>query len=84
VNEIEITIKLYSGIEKELDFTDYDPDRGIILTIKRGAMLRSLLKKAGIRKPSRYIYFSSGHHVSIRKRFYKSAEVSCLRVSGGG
>lgn len=84
MTEIVITLKLYSGLEKELKIDDYDENRGIKLTLKPGISLRSVLKKIGLKKSSHYIFFSSGHHISPWKRFNESAEVSCLRISGGG
>ncbi len=84
MSEIIITLKLYSGIDKELNIRNYDNSLGIMLNVQKGSSLRSILKQAGIRKLSRFIYFCSGHHVSLWKRFYEPAEVSCLKVSGGG
>ncbi len=84
MGEINITLKLYSGIEKELKIHDYDQNGGIIFTVKPGTSLRQILKQAGFKKLSRYVFFNGGHHVSAWKRFYKHAEVSCLKVSGGG
>lgn len=81
---IVITLKLYSGIEKELKISDYDIDAGILLTVKPGTSLRSILKQTGLKKLSQYLFFSKGHHISVWKKFYEPAEVSCLRVSGGG
>ena len=81
---ISITIKLYSGIEKELKIHDYEQNKGLIFTVKPGTTLRSILKRIGIKKMSQYTYFCGGHHVSVWKRFYDPAEVSCLRMSGGG
>lgn len=82
--EILITLKLYSGIEKELKIEDYNIDTGLYLSVKQGTTLGSVLKKAGFKSLSGYIFFSKGHHISRWKRFYQPEEVSCLRVSGGG
>lgn len=84
MSDINITLKLYSGIEKELNIQDYNPDNGIIITIKTGTSLRKILRQTGFKKLSRYVFFSGGHHVSVWKRFKEHAEVSCLKVSGGG
>lgn len=84
MSEINITLKLYSGIEKELKIHDYDHESGINITIKQGASLRKVLKQAGFKKNSSYVFFSGGHQISVWRKFYKSAEVSCLKISGGG
>jgi len=84
MSSIIITIKLYSGIEKELKIENYDSEKGILLNVKPGTTLRSILKQTGLHKYSQYIFFSHGHHISTWKKFYESAEISCLKVSGGG
>lgn len=84
MSEINITLKLYSGIEKELKIHDYKQESGINVTIKQGTTLRKILRQAGFKKFSSYVFFSGGHHISTWKRFYETAEVSCLKISGGG
>jgi hypothetical protein len=84
MDQIFITVKFYSGIEKELKIDDYDMGKGVVYPVKPGIRLRSLLKNAGLKKLSRFCYFSDGARISSWKKFYESSEVSCLRISGGG
>ena len=84
MGNIVITIKYYSGIEKELEIEDYDLEKGVLINVRPGITLKSILKDQGLKKHSQYIFFSCGHHISTWKRFYESAEISCLKVSGGG
>lgn len=84
MSQILITVKLYSGIEKELKIEDYDMGKGVIYPARPGIRLRSILKSAGLKKLSRFCYFSNGSRISSWEKFYESSEVSCLRISGGG
>jgi len=84
MDQIFITIKFYSGIDKELKIEGYDMGKGVIYPVKPGIRLWKILKKAGMKKLSRFNYFSNGERISIWKKFYESSEVSCLKISGGG
>ena len=84
MDQIFITVKFYSGIEKELKIDGYDMGKGVIYPVKPGTRLRKILKDAGLRKLSRFCYFLNGSRISSWEKFYESAEVSCLRISGGG
>jgi hypothetical protein len=84
MDQILITVKFYSGIEKELKIEGYDMGKGVIFPVKPGSRLRGILKGAGLKKLSRFCYFSEGERISVWKKFHEPAEVSCLRISGGG
>lgn len=84
MDRIFITVKFYSGIEKELNIKEYDMGKGVIFAVKPGTRLGRVLKDAGLKKLSRFCYFSGGSRISSWKKFHESSEVSCLRISGGG
>ncbi len=84
MDQILITIKFYSGIEKEIKITDYDMGKGVVYPVKPGIRLRRILKNAGLKKLSRFCYFSGGERISVWKKLNETSEVSCLRISGGG
>ena len=84
MNKIFITVKFYSGIEKELKFDGFDIGKGVVFPVRSGTRLSKILKSAGLKKLSRFCYFSDGSRISSWKKFYESSEVSCLRISGGG
>ena len=81
---INITIKLYSNLDKELKITDYNPDKGIILQAKKGSRLVTIIKKAGIPYNSKYAIFANGERFSKWKKLHQSCEISILKISGGG
>lgn len=84
MDNITVTLKLYSGIHREINAHGYDPEKGIILTVKPGTGLRKILKMGGINKTGNYIYFSEGERISSWSRIRYSREISCLKHSGGG
>jgi hypothetical protein len=84
MDRIAVTLKLYSGIHREINLHDYDPEKGIILNVKQGTGLRKILKMAGINKTGNYIYFSEGERISVWSRIRYSREISCLKHAGGG
>ena len=84
MNKIYITLKLYSGIHREINLSAYNPSEGIVFNVKSGTRLRKILKMAGIPKPGNYIYFSEGERISVWSKFTRSGEISCLKQSGGG
>ncbi len=81
---ITVTIKLYSGIDKELGLTDYDSGKGIVHQITDGKRLGALLKGLGLKKLSRFAFFRNGERIGTWTRLRNNDEVSCLKPSGGG
>jgi len=84
MNTIVITVKLYSGLEKELKIPGYNSDSGIIIDAERGTSLKRILSGSGLGKLAPYAFFSGGERITLRTKFRESAEVSCLKISGGG
>ena len=84
MSSIIITLKLYSGLEKELKIADYDVNSGIIIESRQGISLKRFLAETGLKILIPYAFFSGGERISLRTKFKDSAEVSCLRISGGG
>ncbi len=84
MKNINITLKLYSGLEKELGILDYSADSGIIINTRGGTSLKKILSSSGLDRLSGFAFFSGGERITLRTKFSDSAEVSCLRISGGG
>ena len=84
MDKIFITLKLFSGIHRDINLSDYNPSEGIVLNVKSGTRLGKILKMAGIGKPGNYIYFSEGERISVWNKITRSREISCLKHSGGG
>ena len=84
MDNIIITLKLYSGLEKDQGILNYNPDSGIIINVKKGAKLKKILNDAGLKKLHPFAFFSEGERITLHTKFKESAEVSCLKISGGG
>lgn len=84
MEDIIITLKLYSGLEKELKIPDYNANSGVIIRVNKGTKLKNIIADSGLQKLSGYAFFSGGERINLRTKFMESAEISCLKISGGG
>jgi hypothetical protein len=84
MDDIVITLKLYSGLEKDLGIPGYDADSGITIRVKKGIRLKKIITDSGLQKLSGFAFFSGGERITLRRKFNESSEVSCLKISGGG
>lgn len=84
MEEITVTLKLYSGIHREISLPSYNPSKGIAFNVKPGTRLKKILKTAGFSKKNSYVYFSEGARISIWGKLKYPCEISCLKQSGGG
>ncbi len=82
--KITVTIKLYSGIAKELEIKNFDPAKGLTLSVSRGTRLKKILKNLGISNLSRLAYFRGGERIGLWSKVKDGDEISCLKPSGGG
>lgn len=81
---ITVTIKLYSGLHRDLNIKNYDLGKGLIINTVNGASLRSVLKEIGMENRSSISYFLNGGRISLGTSLKDGDEVSCLKPSGGG
>ncbi len=81
---IEVQIKIFSGIDRDLGLKGYDPEKGIYLEINDGEKLSSVLKKLGLGDSKEYAFFKDTIRVSGRFKPADGDVLSCLRISGGG
>ncbi len=81
---IIVTLKLFSGIDKQLSQGTYDPEKGIRLELPRGTRLKKALKIIGLTGLSSNIYYKNGARISTWNKLTDGDEVSCLKASGGG
>lgn len=83
-SNIKITIKFYSGIDKELNLQSYDPEKGIEISTTTGTRLKKILKAFELDNISSIAYFSNGERIALRTKFKDGDQVSCLKPSAGG
>ena len=81
---VTVTIKLFSGIHRELNIEAYDLGKGLIIQTYNGVKLRTVLKEIGVKNKSAISYFLNSKRISLGTRLKDGDEVSCLKPSGGG
>lgn len=81
---VKVTIKLFSGINRDLGLPDYDPSRGIELLVRDGTRLKKALKRLGMRKLMHNAYFRNGERAGLWTRLGDGDEISCIKPSAGG
>ena len=81
---ITVRLKLYSGLDKELDLADYDRAQGLFLSIPSGKRLKWALRLIGMKELSSCSFFRSGERITPGSRLDDGDEISCLKPSGGG
>jgi len=81
---IKIHLKLFSGLHKEVDLKDYDTHRGVVLEVKKGTRLRTLLKSIGMKNRSSNSYFRDGGRIGLWSKLRDGDEIQCFKPSGGG
>ena len=81
---IAINLKLYSGIDKEINLKDYNPKEGLQLEVKQGVRLGRILKQLGLKNFSQFVMFCRGERVSRWYKINDGDSISCMRPAGGG
>lgn len=79
-----VTIKLFSGINRDIGLTDYDPSQGIQLEVREGTRLKKALKGLGMKKLMQNAYFRNGERAGLWTRLRDGDEISCIKPSAGG
>ena len=81
---ISINIKFYSGIDREIGLTEYDPYEGINLQVPVKSTLKHALKQLGYKKRSHHAVFCDGERSSLRHKLVEGNEISLIIPSAGG
>ncbi len=79
-----VTIKLFSGINRDIGLADYDPSRGITMEVREGTRLKRALRRLGMRKLLHNAYFRNGERAGLWTRLHDGDEISCIKPSAGG
>ena len=82
--QITINVKLYSGLEKELGLSDYDPYKGVDLTLSSGTRLKKALQPLGFKKRSYHAIFCNGERSNLWRKVEDGDEISLIIPSAGG
>ncbi|MBU0733241.1 MAG: hypothetical protein KKG10_03730 [Proteobacteria bacterium] len=81
---IRVTVKLFTGLDKDVGEVGQNPRDGITLNLPKGTRLRKLTKTLDL--PDRYslAYFVNGKQVGLLRKLKDGDEIACLRPSAGG
>ncbi len=82
--DITVTIKLYSGLHRQLNRGDYNHDSGLTIVVKEHTRLKRLLSSLGLKNLSAHAYFINGERATLRSRLKSNDEVMCMKPSAGG
>jgi sulfur carrier protein ThiS len=81
---IDVTLRFFSGIDKEINIKNYDPSMGLTLSVSKGTRLKKILKKLEMPKMSSNAYFREGERMGLWSKVRDGDDISVLRPSGGG
>ncbi|MCW9077597.1 MAG: hypothetical protein OQK74_00320 [Gammaproteobacteria bacterium] len=81
---INITVKLFGGIDLDSGFSEYDPDKGLDLATSEGIRLAKVLKKTGIKVNADTVYFVNGAKTEPRVKLKDGDAIFCMKPLAGG
>ena len=81
---INVKIKLFSGLDRQAGVDDYDPDIGIDLDISRGTRLKKVIRLIGLNRYDATAFFVNGRKAGLRERLNDGDVVFCMRPIVGG
>jgi hypothetical protein len=82
--EISVTIKLFSGIEKQVKLHEYEGKGVLCVRMKKRTRLKHLLKKIGLENRKELAFFRNNIRINSWTRLEDGDVISCLKISGGG
>ena len=83
-NSITITIKLFAGLDKDLDIDDYNRQEGIVLKVAQGTRLKKAVRLIGLSDRYTVVYFINGERIGLRRKLEDGDEIVCLKPAAGG
>ena len=81
---IDITVKLFGGIDLDSGFSEYDPDKGLNLATSEGIRLAKVLKTSGVKVTAGTVYFVNGAKTGPRVKMKDGDTVFCMKPLAGG
>jgi len=65
---ITIKVKLYSGLDRLIKMSAYDPETGYDLNISANSKLKQVAKKLGLKNRGPIVYFINGRKAKLKER----------------
>jgi len=84
MKKLNITIKLFSGLENDAKLTNYNLAKGYKLQIKPRTRLRTVIKILNLNKKGTITFYRDGDRLSKWSKLKDGDLISCFRPTGGG
>lgn len=81
---VEVTLRLYGGLARELGLAAQDGEAMVRLRVPRGSRVDKVLKTAGLGIRVPVVCFLEGERIPARRRLGESCELICLQPGAGG
>jgi len=79
---VEVTVKLYSGLEKHIK--NYDPESGIVLRLRNGSRVRDLIEMLGLPPHGAQFVAINGEIRQPHDEIEEGDQVKVFALSAGG
>ena len=63
---VTVKVRLFSGLDKDVNFDGYDRYEGITLNVPEGTRLKKVVKMIGLANRYSLVYFIRGERVGLR------------------
>lgn len=83
-DNIKVKVKLYGGLDRLADVSNYNPDSGIDLEIEKNTQLKKVLKLMGLKRNLSIICFINGEKVGLNKTLKQGDVIFFMRPASGG
>ncbi len=67
-NVLTVKIRLFSGLDKDVDVDAYDREEGITLNVPKGTRLKKVVKMIGLSDRYALVYFIHGERIRLRPK----------------
>lgn len=83
-DNIKVKVKLYGGLDRLADVSNYNPDSGIDLEIEKNTQLKKVLKITGLKRNLSIVCFINGEKVGLNKTLKQGDVIFFMRPASGG
>ena len=81
---ISVKIKLFSGLDRQVKISNYDPDTGVDLQLEKGARLKKVFKTLGLSKSKYTVCFINGEKAGLHANLKNGDVVFFMKPASGG
>lgn len=82
MGSVTVTVKLFATLRKHVP--QYDPDKGVEVTLSEGGTLYDLIDNLGLANGGSNLFFVNGVSRTLTYQLHDSDQVSIFLPAGGG